>query len=113
MIPERVEQLDSILKDHEWRYAWCDAIGGCACSGCVNVGLRQQFTEAGIPKPTLEEFYEYSYHALITELAEAQDLLDEHISLNQQKKIPTLQEYRNRLVLIDKTREWLKRKGVL
>lgn len=101
MTEERYYEIDNLLRDSIFRFRWCEpSPAGCACSGCVNVG--------GI-SITKEEWQEWALSRALIELGVAKEYIEEFISLKQQKKIPTLQEYRDRLTLIDSARAYLKR----
>lgn len=102
MTDNRFNQINEILKNHMFRFNWCTAKDGCACSGCVN------WIEVEGKRLTKEEWQEWALSRALLELGVAKEHLKDCISLKQQKKIPTLQEYRDRLVLIDRIREYLK-----
>ncbi|GEM_PF-4527195 len=40
----------------DWRYRWCEAEGGCGCTGCTNASGSQYFQRAGVEPPTYDEW---------------------------------------------------------
>lgn len=99
MDTQRQQELDSVLKDSDFRYSWC-AAGPCACSGCVNGSEYHKFIAAGIIPPTKEEWYEWTFHALLEDIAITQDHIDRLLELK--KRPPTVSNYREWLSVADK-----------
>lgn len=108
MTEDRREEIEQRLKRSPFRFRWCEASQGCACSGCVNACQSTGFLGEGITPITKDEWQEWAIDRLLLELEIAKEYLQEFVSLKQQKKIPTLQEYRDRLDLIQHTKEYLR-----
>lgn len=102
MDDKRQQELDSILKDSDFRYSWCSG-GPCACSGCVNGSEYHKFIAARISPPTKEEWYEWAFYALLEDIAITQKHIDRLLELK--KSPPTVKNYREWLLVVDKAKK--------
>lgn len=107
MEEKRYHEINERLKNSSFRFRWCEG-GACACSGCVNMYERSVFLKDGINPPTREEWLEWALGRALLEKGIATEHLKDLTNQKQQKKIPTIQEFYERLALIERAKTFIK-----